>query len=79
MLICPPNRSKLTMSDKLDQLRAKLRGMQVRINNEEKRLLALRNKAAAVIADIESQEAVVKSLRKEMHDIEDEILRQSGL
>lgn len=67
------------MNDKLDQLRTKLRGMQVRISNEEKRLLALRNKAAAVIADIESQEAVVKSLRNEMHDIEDEILRQSGL
>jgi len=26
------------MSDKLDQLRTKLRGMQVRISNEEKRL-----------------------------------------
>ena len=67
------------MSDKLDQLRTKLRDMQVRISNEEKRLLVLRNKAAAGMADIESQEAVVKSLRNEMYDIEDEILRQSGL
>ena len=67
------------MADTLENLRTKLRDIRHQINVEEDRLRILSDRASNAIADFESQRVMIETLKNEMHDIENEILQQSGL
>ncbi|MBI1657178.1 MAG: hypothetical protein IS632_00140 [Thaumarchaeota archaeon] len=66
------------MDERLERLRAEHVNIMNRLRDAESMRDMLRDNIAEMIGDLETQNQEIESTYKDMHDIEDEILRLSG-
>ena len=66
------------MDERLERLRAEHANIMNRLRDAESMRDMLRDNIAEMIGDLETQNQEIESTYKDMHDIEDEILRLSG-
>ena len=66
------------MDERLERLRAEHVNIMNRLRDVESMRDMLRDNIAEMIGDLETQNQEIESTYKDMHDIEDEILRLSG-
>ena len=66
------------MDERLERLRAEHVNIMNRLRDAESMRDMLRANIAEMIGDLEIQNQEIESTYKDMHDIEDEILRLSG-
>ena len=66
------------MDERLERLRAEHANIMNRLRDAESMRDMLRDNIAEMIGDLDTQNQEIESTYKDMHDIEDEILRLSG-